>query len=60
MKHKKLVEELKKRKQQGEVNLIIRNGAIIKRQPRLQPEILPEPTLLPEEPTLIDFTEQHT
>ena len=38
----------------------IRNGAIIKPQPRLQPEILSKPTLPPEEPTLIDFTEQHT
>ena len=33
-KHKKLVEELKQRRQQGETNLIIKNGLIVQRQLR--------------------------
>ena len=36
-KHKKLVEELKERRSQGETNLTIRNGAIITRLPRPGP-----------------------
>ena len=36
-KHKKLVDELKERKRQGEENLIIRNGTIVKRPPRRHP-----------------------
>jgi len=36
-KHKRLIDKLKVRKQQGpEENLIIRNGVIMKRQPRMQ------------------------
>ena len=34
VKHKKLVEELKQRRQQGETNLIIKNGTITRRQLR--------------------------
>ena len=59
-KHKKLVEELKKRKQQGEVNLIIKNGTIMKRQPRRQPEILSEPIPPIKQPSLIDLADQCT
>ena len=33
-KHKKLVDELKQRRQQGETNLIIKNGSIVRRQLR--------------------------
>ena len=32
--HKKLVDELKQRRHQGEMNLIIKNSAIVTRQPR--------------------------
>ena len=32
-KHKKVVEELKRRKANGETNLIIRNGIVMERQP---------------------------
>ena len=60
LKHKKLVEELKKRKQQGEVNLIIKNGTIMKRQPRRQPEILSEPIPPIKQPSLIDLADQCT
>ena len=31
-KHKKLVDELKRRRQQGELNLVIKNGTIVQRQ----------------------------
>ena len=31
-KHKKLVDELKRRRQQGELNLVIKNGIIVQRQ----------------------------
>ena len=57
-KHKKLVDELKRRKQQGEENLIIRNGLIMKR-PRTQPISQP---ILPtsSSPPLMDLTDQHT
>jgi len=33
-KHRKLVEELKQRRQQGKTNLIIKNGSIVQRQLR--------------------------
>ena len=33
-KHKKLVEELKQRRPEGETNLIIKNGSIVQRQLR--------------------------
>ena len=33
-KHKKLVDELKQCRQQGETNLIIKNGSIVRRQLR--------------------------
>ena len=60
LKHKKLIEELKKRKQQGEVNLIIKNGTIVIRQPRRQPEILSEPIPPIKQPSLIDLADQCT
>ena len=34
-KHKRVVDELKQRKVKGETNLIIRNGVISQRQPRV-------------------------
>ena len=34
-KHKRVVEELKRRKANGETNLLIHNGVITERQPRL-------------------------
>ena len=59
LKHKKLVEELKKRKQHGEVNLIIiKNGTIMKRQPRQQPEILSEPFPPIKQRSLTDLADQ--
>jgi len=36
-KHRKVVDELKRRKQQGEQNLIIKNGSIVRREQRAQP-----------------------
>ena len=42
-KYRKLIDGLKARKQRGEVNFIIRNGVIMKRQPRMQ--TMPQPVL---------------
>jgi len=65
LKELKLVDELKKRRGQGEENLIIKNGSIVKRQSKRHPLIAPSvvaplsvvhPTTLP--PT--DSTNQDT
>jgi len=48
-KHRKLVDELKRRKQQGEQNRIIKNGSIVRREHRAQPmldSVVPSPVLI--------------
>jgi len=58
-KHRKLIDELKARKQQGKVNLIIRNGVIMKRQTRMQ--TIPQPILQKSSsPAIMDLNEEHT
>ena len=57
-KHKKLVDELKQRKQQGEENLIIRNGLIVKRSRTQQTSQVIPP--MSDSTPLMDVAEQHT
>ena len=46
------------RKKQGEVNLIIRNGVIMKRQPRMQ--TIPQPILeKSSSPAIMDLNEEY-
>ena len=57
-KHKKLVDELRKRRQQGEQNLIIKNGLIVRREQRTQPMSLPAQPWS-RSPPLIDLNEEY-
>ena len=57
-KYKKLVEELKTRRQQGEQNLIIRNGVIITREPRIQSA--PNHPPVPSSKLPTDVNKQHS